>query len=63
MNNISHPELLKEWKENLDERLYDKNLEGGAGKPSLKKKIIIIVKLIGHPVLLKIHFFLGFDDT
>ena len=53
VNSIDRPELLKSCKSNFDESKYER-FEYGIVKTSFKKKpTIIIVKLIGHPLLLK----------
>ena len=36
---IHHPELLQEWKLNLDAAEYEKNMRSNKYKPSEKKKI------------------------
>ena len=37
LNYINHPELLQEWKPNIDAAAYEKKIDANVHKPSLKK--------------------------
>ena len=45
MNNLDHPTLIKERKQNIDAGAYEKNLNQDVKLPSIKKKMILMIKL------------------
>ena len=38
MDNLEHPALIEEWKQSIDDAVYEKNLYKDAKLPSIKKK-------------------------
>ena len=45
MENLDHPALIEEWKQNIDAADYGKNLNQDVKMPSIKKKLIVMIKL------------------
>ena len=45
MENLDYPALIEEWKQNIDAAAYEKNLYQDLKLPSIKKKIIVMIKL------------------
>ena len=39
LDDINHPELIQEWKLNLDATVYEKNIDANVNKNSAKKEI------------------------
>ena len=40
---INYPELLQEWKTNIYDREYERNINANLYKPSIKKKLIVMI--------------------
>ena len=45
MDNLDYPALIEEWKQNIDAAAYEKNLYQDLKLPSIKKKLIVMIKL------------------
>ena len=46
MEDLDHPALIEEWKQNIDADAYENNLNKDVKIPSIKKNLIVIIKLI-----------------
>ena len=63
MDDIYHPALIEEWKQNLDADDYEKNLNQYVKIPSIKKKIDCNDKTEYYPTSIKeslnwLHFYI-----
>ena len=45
MENLDHPELIAEWKQDLDAIFDEKYIYKDVKLPSIKKTIIVMIKL------------------
>ena len=45
MEDLDHPALIEERKKNLDDDAYENNLNQDVKIPSIKKKLIVMIKL------------------
>ena len=45
MEDIDNTELIKEWKQNVDAAAYENNINQDVKIPSIKKKLIVIIKM------------------
>ena len=44
MDDLDHPAFIEEWKQNLDTAAYKKILYTDVELPSIKKKLIVMIK-------------------
>ena len=45
MEDIDHPELIEEQKQNIEAADHEKNINQDVNLPSIKKKLIVMIKL------------------
>ena len=45
MEDLYHPALIEEWKQNLDAAAYENNLNQDVNMPSIKKRFFVLIKM------------------
>ena len=45
MENIYHPTLIEEWRQNIDAAAYETKINQDVKIPAIKKKTIVMIKL------------------